>query len=255
MDMTELCTMIDLPAEVTEQVCAAPGVPEEILRLLRTPGRWEEGRKALAAFLGRDEDGFLTLAGHLQCALETWVLYRERGLSAEVFADTMKCFSRFVREHRDSYGRYGFDRDFWTPRQLSAVLFRIGEMEYELREEAIHLHIPSDAVLDRSRLRQSWEAARAMLGDAPMVCHSWLLSPDLPGLLDGDSRILAFQREFHIHTPGQDREFRQWVFKDPDLPDAALPEDTTLQRRLKAYLLAGNTFHDAHGTLREDPFG
>ena len=166
----------------------------------------------------------------------------------------MKCFTRFVNEHLESYGRYGFDRGFWTVRQLSAVLLRIGELEYEVRPDAIHLHIPSDAVLEMPRLRQSWEAARAMLGDAPMVCHSWLLSPDLPGLLEADSRIMAFQRSFTIHSPEPDDSFRQWVFKDPGCPDAQLPEDTRLQRRLKAFVLAGNTFHCAHGTLHADPF-
>ena len=87
-----------------------------------------------------------------------------------------------------------------------------------------------------------------------MVCHSWLLSPDLPGLLDGDSRILDFQRNFAIHSPEPDDSFRQWVFKDPGCPDALLPEDTRLQRRLKAFVLAGNTFHAARGTLNADPF-
>ena len=134
------------------------------------------------------------------------------------------------------------------------MLLRIGELEYEVRPDAIHLHIPSDAVLEMPRLRQSWEAARAMLGDAPMVCHSWLLSPDLPELLEADSRILAFQGNFTIHTPEPDDSFRQWVFKDPNLPNEALPETTTLQRRLKAFVLAGNVFRDARGRLHDDPF-
>lgn len=254
MTLEKLCALIGLPEAVTERVLAVPAVPDAVLSQLRTPGEWEAGRAALAAHLGADEDGFGALAGHLQCALKTYEMYRERGISEEIFAGTMKCFTRFVAEHMESYGRYGFDRDFWTPRQLSGVLFRIGELEYELGEGEIHLHIPSDAILERSRLRASWEAARSMLGDGEMVCHSWLLSPDLPGLLDEDSRILAFQRNFSVHSPNPDESFRQWVFKDPNLPDDALPEDTTLQRRLKAFLLAGNIFHDARGRLRDDPF-
>ncbi len=254
MEFPELCEKIGLPCEVTERICAFPAVPEDILVLLRTPGLWEEGRAALAAHLGDDPDGFGTLAGHLQCALKTYEICRDRGISEDIFIATMKCFTRFVCEHRESYGRYGFDRDFWTVRQLSGVLLRIGELEYETMDDAIHLHIPSDAVLEKSRLRSSWEAAREMLGDADMVCHSWLLSPDLEGLLDGDSRILAFQRNFATHSPEPDDSFRQWVFKDPGCPDAELPENTRLQRALKAFLLAGNTFHAARGTLKRDPF-
>lgn len=254
MTMETLCELICLPDEVTARILAVPEIPDGLLRPLRTPGQWEAGRAALKAHLGEDPEGFATLAAHLQCALRTHERYRERGVSDDIFIETMKCFTRFAGEHLESFGRYGFDRDFWTVRQLSAVLFRIGELEYELRDGRIHLHIPSDAVLEMSRLRASWEAARAMLGKGEMVCHSWLLSPDLPGLLDEDSRILTFQRNFEIHSPAPDDSFRQWVFRNPDLPDGALPEDTTLQRRLKAFLLAGNTFHDARGRLNDDPF-
>ena len=254
MTLGTLCEKIGLPGEVAERVIAVPAVPDEVLLLLRTEGRWEEGRRALAAWLGEDPDGFGTLAGHLQCAVKTWEIYRERGISEEIYIETMKCFTRFVGEHLESYGRYGFDRGFWTVRQLSGVLFRIGELEYETREDAIHLHIPSDAVLERERLRRSWETARALLGEGEMVCHSWLLSPDLKGLLGEDSRILAFQRNFDIYDPEPDDSGRQWVFKDPGLPDALLPEDTRLQRSLKAFLLAGGTFRAARGRLRDQAF-
>lgn len=254
MELKELCGLIDLPGSVTAAVLAVPAVPDGILRPLRTPGHWEQGREVLAKHLGDDPDGFATLSAHLQCALKTCEIYRECGITQEIFVETMKCFPRFVREHMASYGRYGFDRDFWTVRQLSAVLLRIGELEYEVREDAIHLHIPSDARLELPLLRRSWERAREMLGGADMVCHSWLLSPDLPGLLDADSRILAFRRNFRILSPEPDDSFRQWVFKNPGLPDDRLPEDTSLQRKLKAFLRSGHTFHAARGTLIEEPF-
>lgn len=251
MALEKLCALIELPDEVIAQVLAVPAVPDGILAQLRAPELWPLGRAELGAFVRPDPDGFGELAGQLQCALKTRENYR---FSQEIFVDTMKCFTRFVMEHMESYGRYGFDRGFWTVRQLSGILFRIGELEYELLEGEIHLHIPSDAVLEPARLRASWEAARAMLGEGNMVCHSWLLSPDLVGLLDDDSKILAFQRNFTIHSPAPDDSFRQWVFKDPNLPDEALPEATTLQRRLKAFLLAGNTFRDARGRLHDEPF-
>ena len=254
MTLQTLCKKIGLPSGVTAQVLAYPNVPVEILVQLRTPELWSLGRAAVKEYLRPDPDSIGELAGHLQCALKTWEIFRERGISEEIFVETMKCFTRFVCEHHESYGRYGFDRGFWTVRQLSGVLWRIGELEYETVGDTIHLHIPSDAVLEMPRLRRSWEAAREMLGDREMVCHSWLLSPDLPGLLPEDSRILAFQGNFTIHSPEPDDSFRQWVFKNPGLPDEALPETTRLQRSLKAFVLAGNTFHAAHGTLSADPF-
>ena len=57
--------------------------------------------------------------------------YEEKGIPKEIFTDTMKCFSRFTQEHYKSYGYYGFDQGFWTGRQLSLQLFRLGELEFE----------------------------------------------------------------------------------------------------------------------------
>ena len=98
--------------------------------------------------------------------VRTYEHYQKAGISGQTFADTMKCFPRFVREHKESFGDYGFDRAFWPGRQLSMLLFRLGALEFELIPEAktddevpekeavrafhlpvkeIGVHIPSDA--------------------------------------------------------------------------------------------------------------
>lgn len=41
----------------------------------------------------------------------------------------------------------------------------------------------------------------------------------------------------------------------PSMPEAAQqPEDTTLRRRVKAFLLSGGTIPDGRGILSSDPF-
>ena len=62
MTLETLCKRICLPCEVTVRVLTFPAVPDPVLALLRTPGRWDEGRGALADFLDEDPDGFGTLA-------------------------------------------------------------------------------------------------------------------------------------------------------------------------------------------------
>lgn len=257
MDLIELCGAIRLPAAAADRVLAFPTTPDEILCKLRNEPTWEEGRAQLRSFLGDDPDGFGTLAASLQCALGTWELYRQKGLSLDLFTATMGCFTRFVQEHMESYGRYGFDRDFWTVRQLSAVLFRVGELEYELLDGVVSLHIPSDARLEDPLLRKSVDDFRALFpayASAPINCRSWLLSPTLKQLLPEDSRILSFQRSFDIQPLEPGQQYALWVFKDPRLAVEHYPENTSLQRRLKRYLLDGGQFLNAQGQLVSEPF-
>lgn len=234
------------------KLCKAIAMPEEVTRILLS---------------GPVDDtlGFATLHAHLEAACAAWDRYRELGISEEIYIATMAAFSRFVREHRDSFGRYGFDRDFWTNRQTGCLLFRIGTLEYELLTEDgsrfISLHIPSDADLRCNALRSSWVLAEQLLEttfpafrNVPWICHSWLLSPQLPGLLPPGSRILGFQRGFAIEEAEDDGEFKLWAYGRPDIPNEQLPEATTLQRSLKAFLLAGNAFHSGRGILKQDPF-
>lgn len=266
--MRELCRAIEMPKEVTEYAVRFDsefeyGSAEAGMNKLFDPAAWNEGLKELKASLGEDPKGYKMLTCMLHCCGRTWEFYRSHGISGQIFAETMKCFSRFVKEHKESYGCYGFDREWWTARQLSGRLFRIGELEYELREEkgerVIALHIPSDARLEREKVLASIGQAKKFLEEkfpeyskAEMQCHSWLLSPTLREVLPPKSNILAFQELFDIKILGEDKagEYMVWVFKRSDIPLEDLPENTSLQRRLKAYLLSGGKVLEAGGELK-----
>ena len=188
----------------------------------------------------------------------------------EIWLDTMKCYPRFIAEHRRSYGTDGFDRGEWTVRQVNARLFRIGELEYELAEDmpetdlrrCVSLHIPSDTRLKPALLQESLRRAKAFLREyfpewsaLPMVCGSWLLSPRLKEWLPEDSGILRFQAAFDIiNTDPEDTAALEWVFhiaagQQAAMNPAAFPEETTLQRKMKADYLAGGKPGSALGRL------
>ena len=266
--MEQLCRKIHMPEEVTQVVLCCHNDPNFTpdLRKLTQENTWNEGRQELKAALGDDPNGFRELCCQLRCALDAKAGFDRLGIPEEVYYDTMGCFSRFLREHMESYGRYGFDRGFWTVRQISCKLFRIGQLEYELITlngvPTISLHIPTDVILRLPLLRQSYLEARELLNrvfpeyaNAPVYCHSWLLSPTLSQLLPKDSNILRFQRSFQI-TPldSASAGVLQWVFKNPSLPADQFPENTSLQRKLKAFLMDGGTFMDAKGYLISEPF-
>lgn len=265
-----------------EQFCREIGLPEEAIgrvleiheradfhpdtRKLCCPESWEEGLSELKQAFGEDPLGYKMLCAQLRCAMDAWETYEKLGFSRKIYADTMAAFSRFVKEHMESFGTYGFDRDFWTVRQISCTLFRIGQLEYELvhrdGKPVLSMHIPSDADLSLPGLRASYLQARELLNpvfpewaDAPIYCESWLLSQNLPQLLPESSRILGFQRSYRITPVSRtDSNVLMWVYKNRDIPLAELPEQTSLQRSLKAFLLSGGVFRDGQGYLIEDPF-
>ena len=71
------------------------------------------------------------------------------------------------------------------------------------------------------------------------VCYSWLMATTLKSLLPPQSRILQFQAMFDIleERPRRQAEARVFGFLS-DNPQN-YPESTSLQRTLKAHLLAG----------------
>lgn len=262
--MEELCRGIHMPEEVTEILLRFhrdPAFSPELTALTREE-TWETGLAHLRKALGDDPGGFKMLCCMLRCALDARKTYRSLGLSEEIYYDTMGCFSRFVREHRESYGCYGFDRGFWVPRQISCRLFRIGQLEYELTSlngnAIISLHIPTDAELRQEvllpSLRSGLRELHRLFPDTaglPVYCHSWLLSPLLQGFLPEQSNILRFQQLFDIQQdqkPGTG--VLLWVFKNPRLPVEQYPENTSLQRKLKAYFRQGGSFFDGAGWLK-----
>ena len=216
-----------------------------------------------------DRDGFGILCCMLRAALYTRSKYEQLGIGQDIFKATMECFPRFVREHHASYGRYGFDRDFWTIRQLSLRLFRIGELEFELADQpddlpssasgprVINVHIPSDARLEQERCIHSWKCASRFIQKffpdwvgLPVMCSSWLLSPALGELLPDTSHILQFQQLFDIvETDPMADDWREWVFQRNQAPIGELPEHTSLQRNMKAYLLKGGQIGVGVGVL------
>lgn len=265
----ELCEGISLPGEVRKQVLFLYEHTDfaefqEPMNQLLCPAAWDLGHELLKSKLAPDEKGFKILTCMLVCSLKTWGNYKAAGISDEIFFATMKCFTRFVEEHENSFGYYGFDRDFWTSRQLAMKLFRIGELEYELREtekegKTVRLHIPSDSDFRMSRVKASYRQARIFLEqfypdylDVPMMCHSWLLAPALGEVLPEKSNIANFQKLFDVVSVEEDdREFLQWLYGRKDIPTEQLPEKTSLQKKVKQRLVGGGKVGCALGVFRK----
>lgn len=262
--MEQFCRQINMPEEVTRKLAEMDRKMEAFpcLALLMQEEGWTEGLIQLKEALGEDPGGMKRLCCMLRCAMRAKTEYDRLGIPERIYIDTMGAFSRFVREYHRGYGCYGFDRGSWTPRQVSCKIFRIGQLEYELTtldgEKIVSLHIPTDVDLRPEILRPSMQEGLTELyrlfpeyAGKKVYCHTWLLSPLLKAFLPENSNILRFQELFDMEpegVPGND--IKLWVFKNPKLPIEEYPEDTSLQRKLKQFLLDGGQFLEGIGYLR-----
>lgn len=256
MEILELCEKISMPREVTEQVLSYTAFDRQLTAGLTHRETAADTYRALKA---RCQSGMELLAYSLQAARLTYEAYRALGIDERVFLDTMKCFSRFVGETYTNCGVYDFDRGWWTYRQLSLSLFRLGELEYEYldSEHKVSIHIPSDADISLDRCRESFarylEFTERFFPDKAAytpVCESWLLSPALKELLPPSSRIRAFASCFRVTAWNRDAtDYLTWIFGKSTADFSTLPENTSLQRSVKIALLNGGTIGAAYGEL------
>lgn len=274
MVIAEFLSSIHMPDEAAEAILDAGSKSEvkEILssddfeRLCFYPTAEEAGKHIRERLSGKDGRGFSELFIHCAAAVRNRNEGCWKSFDGDIFTATFGCFSRFVNESLVSYGYYAFDRGFWTIRQIGAVLFRLGALEYEIcrDEKRVQIHIPSDADLRRNSISASLAMEMEfMKNHFPEVCGwthscgSWLLSPALPELLPETSNILAFQRRFSLtKTDPEARDYLQWVYKfaDPDRSSInlnELPENTSLQKRMKEFVLAGGRVGVGYGDLTD----
>ena len=163
MELEILFREIELQEKMAERVMSVLPVlsGEEIETQLKCLMNIKTAPDALAHLtaLFPDEDGVGVLACSLLCACKAYKEYQKKGISDTVYFETMKCFTRFIDETQKRTGRLAFDRGWWTYRQISMQLFRIGELEYEFVEyegrPALSIHIPSDAHFSRELVGES----------------------------------------------------------------------------------------------------
>ena len=269
MDISTLCNEIKLQPEIRERVLEFGRIfdfkrVERQLKDFLVYKSMKTAHSELQAILGEDKDHMKILACMLKASADAWEIYEQKGISKEIYLDTMKCYTRFIDETYRMTGRLYFDRYWWTARQAGCHLFRIGALEYEATdmgdERMIKLHIPSDADFSPDAVERSLESAKVFFrqyypetADAQYCCHSWLLDPGIRGMLREGSNIISFQDRFEIYDEGEaDTEFMEWVFqRRPDTDYADLPEVTSLQRNMKKHLLCKGVIRNAYGRIAE----
>lgn len=271
MQISELCDLIHIPSEVKEKVIEYEYLLdfaniENEMAQMNDPKTWDKAIEGLTNFLTPDEKGLKMLTCQLHAACNTYMKYKDKGISDEIYIGTMMFFSRFLYYYKEIHGEFKYVWGWWAVRQISMLEFRIGDLEYEMMiqddKKLISIHIPSDADMTSSNLRKSYLDARDFFvnyypefAKVDMICGSWLLAPALKKLLPDCSKIIQFQNSFEITSQEDDSlGFLDWVYGRRDIPYENLPEETSLQRKLKPYLLNGGKVEWTNATLISNPF-
>lgn len=216
-----------------------------------------------------DLSGLQILRLYLDWLTETEAMYASRNIPDSVFWDSMQDIPIWCEDHLSRLGEPGFTEWNWVGKSLRLAVIRLGRLQFEpgfLRKELtlcgksypvgtpiLHVHIPAGKPLDLQAVQESMAQApgffRAHFGhDAVLFhCHSWLLSPDLIGLIPDTSRIMQFQQLFEVYATDDERQAEERVFGFLSDDPAVYPERTSLQRTVKKHLLDGKTILMAAG--------
>lgn len=183
-------------------------------------------------------------------AIEAADRYREQNIPEKIYWDTFSDFAIWFRAADEK----GLLNARWLLRHIKLRLFKLGRLQFEIDQEKkiLHIHIPATGPLKLDQCLESLEKADKFFNRSYTLldCDSWLLSPALKELLPEESNIIKFQRLFTItSTDANNRQAEERVFGYVSSNAAKYPKETTLQKKLKAYLLSGRNAGTGYGTI------
>ncbi len=255
---------ISLPVEYLE--CALPVINEivtdkaELYLDIQRDLKSREKHDRLIHALGHNED-LSQMSIYLLLALDSYDLYRSRGLEDRIYFDSMKEITVWSKSNEKNYGVIGIrDQLDWISRFFTNELVRLVRLEFEVidyplnlcwnkyglwvkpGDRVINIHIPEDGGLRPDDVAASFRKAYEYFGCTGLqvfVCSTWIIWPKNREFMDPSSNILAFMDNFDIIAAEEAKNHRDlWrIFgrAHREYSDD-LPQETGLQKRLAEYL-------------------
>lgn len=202
--------------------------------------------------------------------------YRACGLPEELAADALEDLCWKTRECEKLYGVTGTFCAEWQWRFFNVTRFTLGRLQFEQNEipmdllfmkglqyrkysKVIGVHIPSSGKLDHGECLDAYRNAMYFfkyyfhVESLLFHCNSWLLTPEHEEILPPDSNILKLQKDYRVYRfePGYDDLWRIFCREYDGKPEN-LPEETSLQRIYKKWIINGGTPGHAKGILNPE---
>ncbi len=204
--------------------------------------------------------------------------YAEKGLSEEIYWDSINDFRYKLDEGYGLFGVWGFHQSPWFYHFLNLTQFKLGRLEFTMNENywdfdfeingktvtkgdpILHVHIPSaKEPFTKEACYDSYDRAYRFFTEVMkydfkcFCCGSWLLFPKHKELLKEGSNIARFLDDFkmvHLTTPENQRYDLWRVFSaDYMLPYEELPRDTSLKKAYAEYLSGGGLLQEGFGAF------
>ncbi len=215
---------------------------------------------------------FICLSKHLK------ELYKERGLSDELFHNSVLDLRYKLEECKLVKGIVGSFVAWWFPGFFDLTRFAFGRLQFELTEFAadsyekdgkslkrgdtvIGVHIPrTETPIDKKSCDDAYNQAKEFFkdkitnNDIAFVCHSWLLYSKTLNVFPEKTNTRRFASEFEILWDTHDDigvYNDAWRLYDMDYTGSVedYPENTSMRRAYKQYLLEGGRTGEGYGVF------
>ena len=226
----------------------------------------------MSAAAGYD-DRYFALFMCVYHSVTTKRMYEERGLSGEIYINSMR---DITANSRLFDGRWGTDTYKWIVLLMKLKVYRIGRFDYQPAsvscdaigdggtriggklikngDPAVNIHIPNGEPLTKESRESSYRAAYEFFGftgDAVFACESWLLYEGNREMLPESSNIVSFMDDFRLlhTTSGHDFGEMYRIFGsgcDCTKPES-LPRTTSVQRAYADRIAAGGEVGESYG--------
>lgn len=124
-------------------------------------------------------------------------------------------------------------------------------------EQVVSLHIPTGGPLTEEVCERDISLGREIISRgygeiSALVCHSWLLDPNLSRLIGRETNLTRFAKRFMLlPSDGDGKEVFKYVWDLKEEPKelSELSDDTHLKRVIKEHLLSGGRIFGGYGVF------
>jgi len=203
--------------------------------------------------------GFINKAGETALLMDSGVPIAKDGFYAHSNAEFVTEFT----ETEEYWEGFAPDNATATVKNEKTRLSK-GEWSifYKPGDDAVSVHIPTLGGFEPEIINGAMSACREFFEKyfpdfhpTAYFCESWLLAPELTEFLKPDSNILKFNQRFYKYPSEAycGKDVFTYVFHLP-VPEklegcdfTSLPENSSLQKKIKDHYLSGKTVHEVNG--------